>query len=221
MRDAPMPLVVAKNRLSNPAPFLWLIDVRVPSDPETMIRITPNPKAVRFGTNEAGVPIEYKPFPVSLGVIEEDSEGGTPEFTITVGGATREMMALLLAYDFLTGQPVKLTLVHQDHLDDPTSGSSLQFEITNCSGDERQVTFVLSTENLYNWKVPNERIHRDFCGYIYKGRRCGFAHDPTNTLGECDHTFETGCVVRGEFEAANGLPVDHPHRFGGAPALIE
>lgn len=221
MREIPDALKSLKNRLSQPRPFLWLISVRVPSDPETMIRITPNPKQVSFGTNQAGEPIVYSPFPVGIGQIEEDSEGGTPELTLTVGGVTREIMALLLQYDFLTGQPVTLTLVHEDHLDDPEAGASLQFEITDVNGDERKVTFVLSTENLYNWTVPSERIHRDFCGFPYRGRRCGFVGDLANTLGECDHTYLTGCSVRGAYEVANSLPQKHPFRFGGAPALIE
>lgn len=220
MPSVPDALKALKNRLSQPRPFIWLIEVRIPSSPETMVRITPNPKAVTFGTNLAGDPITYDPFPVGIGVMDQDSEGGLATFSITVGGITREIMALLMAYDFLTGQKVNLRLVHEDHLDDPTAQVAHEFEVTNVDGDERAVTFALSSDNLYNWFIPSERIARDFCGFTYRGLRCGFTGDPTDTLGDCARTYEA-CILRGDWEEANGYTRKHPNRFGGAPAMSE
>lgn len=220
MSSIPVGLAAMKNRLSHPTPYIWLIEVRVPSDPPTMIRITPNQREVAFGQTEAGEPIVYKPFPVEIGTLESDSEGGTPEFAITVGGVTREIMALLLAYDYLTDQPCRLMLVHSDHLDDANQRAEFLFEISNVSGDEQACTFTLSTDNLYAWMIPSERITRDFCGFTYKSIQCGFFGDPSNTLGACPRNY-AGCSVRGEWEVANGYEQTHPGRFGGAPALTE
>lgn len=220
MPSIPAALRALKNRLANPTPYIWLIEVRVPSDPPTMLRITPNPQAVTCGSNAAGDPIVWAPFPVGMGTLEQDSEGGTAEFAITVGGATREIMALLLAYDLLVGAPVKLHLVHADLLDDPAQRVTVSFEIATVNGDEEAVTFGLSTENLYNWFMPADRIHRDFCGFTYKGIECGFFGDPSDTLGDCARV-RSACVLRGDWEVANGYTRQHPARFGGAPALVE
>lgn len=220
MPSVPVGLAAIKNRLNHPSPFLWLIEVRVPSTPATMIRITPNPKAISFGVNTAGDAIVYDPFPIGMGVMESDSEGGLPQFSVTVGGVTREIMALLIAYDFLVDQPMKLHLVHGDHLDDPQQRVTFPFVVNTVNGDEDAITFVLSSEDLYAFMIPSQRINRDFCGFTYKAVECGFFGDPGGTLGDCARHY-AACELRGAWEIANGYVQQHPARFGGAPALAE
>ncbi len=217
--QVPPTLIPEKNLLSSSAPFIWLVQVRVPTTPPTMLRMTANPEAVQFGTDSAGAPITWEAYPLQLGEITTDTEGGTPETTLTVANMSREVMALLLAHNYLLDQPVVLRLVHEDHLNDPSAVWELPFEITGCAADEESVTFALSAENLYGFTLPNERAVRDFCRFTYKSIQCGFTLDPGNvSLGDCPKTF-AACTKRGDFEVAAGAPRQHPARIGAFPGI--
>jgi len=220
-QSIPPAFIPEKNRLNQPSPFLVLVQVRLPTTPETLVRITPNPEPIQFGTDSAGAPLTWDPFPVGFGDIQTDSDGSTPEFTMTVGNLTREIMALLIAHDWLMGQDVVVRIVHQDLLADPTAEFRMDFVITGVAGDEQSLTFSLSTENVYQYMGPNELIIRDACSFTYKSRRCGFLEtsDPGEAiLGPCVKSF-AACQARGARELAIGAPVQHPQRFGGAPGI--
>ena len=211
-------LLPEKNRVAQPAPFLWLIFCRVPTDPPTAIRITPNPEPVTFGTDSFGNPTVWSPFPCGLSVIEEDTEGNLPELTLTVSNATREIMALLIAHDYLLDQRVELYLVHKNHLANPAAASRFVFTITEVTADTEAVTFALSTQDLYRYEIPGNRILKDWCGETYKGSRCGFTGDPSETLGPCLKTLAE-CRRRDAWQVANGEEGRQSKRYGAWPSL--
>jgi phage-related protein len=215
----PPGFIEAKNMLADSAPFIWLCQVRVPTDPPTLLRMTANTEAVEWGNDSSGAPIVWEAYPLALGDIQTDTEGGTPETSLTVANMSREVMALLIVHDYFLGQPVIMRLVHQDHLNDPSAVWEIPFEVTGCAADEESVTFALSAQNLYGFTMPNERALRDSCRDTYKDIRCGFTLDPGNVnLGDCPKTL-AACTLRGDFEVAAGQARQHPARFGGFPGI--
>lgn len=212
-------LITEKNRLTSASPFIWLVQVRIPSDPPQMLRMTANTEPVEYGQDFEGNPLIWDPYPLGMGEIKTDTEGGTPETALTVGNLTREVMALLVTYNYLLDEKVTLKLVHQDHLSDPGAVWELPFDITGCATDEELVTFALSSQNHYGFTIPNERAVRDSCRWVYKSVGCGFTLDPGNvSLGQCPKNFE-GCKLRGDFEEAAGATRQHPKRIGSYPGI--
>ena len=220
MPDEPLQLRKKKNLLTHPDPFIWLLQVKVPTTPEpTMLRLTPNLEEVEFGTKSNGQPVKWSPFPIAIGEITSDSEGGLPQMIVTVSSITREIMALLVEHRFLLEQPVELKLVHKLHLNQPKHQKRFKFEVLGANADEKIASFTLSARNLYKFTIPNRRIFRNNCGNNYRDRRCRFIGDAGNAvLGACRKTFDE-CLRRRQFQIDNGLEVIHPGPFRAAPGI--
>lgn len=215
----PSSFIPKKNVQHQKSPFLILVQIRVPTDPETLLRLTPNPEKVTFGTTTAGVPIDWDPWNLTFGGIRTDTSGSTPEILLTAGDITRDLQALLILHNWLLDQDVEITIVHEDLLGDPADAFTMEFKITHASSNTNAVTWSLSANNAYQFDGPSELLLRNFCSFTYKGPHCGFTLDPGETLGPCNKDFDTGCTVRGDFEVAAGGTRAHPNRIGAAPGI--
>lgn len=191
--------------LSNQFPFVWLFEVRVPSDSASRIRIANYTKDVTFGQDSTGADIVYTKWPFQVEDLNEDSGASLPTITVTVSNITREIQAFIEEYDGLVGQQCELQLVNVSTL---ASGAYLEYtgEVIALQADESAVALEVGSYNLQRQVFPSNRALKNFCRHRYQGNRCGY----TGSLPTCDKSLNgpDGCVVHG-----------NEPRFGGFPSI--
>ena len=218
IRDIPLSILQEKNVLATLDRFIWLYEVTVPTEPQTLYRLTrgPEPVSLRGET--------YSPFPITHDTISRDSDGDLPTTSITVSNVSREIIATLENHTGLIGQPVKIILAHSKTLGD--SGSPVMeetFRVISSSADAQSATFRLGSMDLYEVTVPKARMTRFHCRHLYQSSACGYALSSSNAnyMSSCDKSIHgaTGCAAHGRSYTAAGLTPVHPDRFGGFPGI--
>lgn len=209
MRAIDSDLVGEKNKLHQPSPWIWLLEVSV-SDTESA-------RIANYQQNVTWNGDTYYSFPFSIGEIQQSAEGQLPTLNISVANVSREVQEILDANDGLARQKVWLRLVHADHLANADAVLEDRFTILQATANVNAVTFQLGRVDLFDLEVPRRRYSRDYCQHVYKGTVCGYQGD----LPSCDHTLDgaNGCERHGVDEFNRGLEKKHPRRFGGAPAI--
>lgn len=195
-----------------------------PGDDPEQFRITNALTEIPFGTNSAGEPVPYYPFPFSFTDFRETTDGDLPQLTLQVGNPSLELAAIMEFHAGLTGSPVTLRIVQSAALDDYASQVSVSLEVLSASMDDRVLAVKLGGGSLVSLKIPPDRYSRYHCspGRVpYGGNLCGY--DLTNpTLAAafptCQRTKEA-CTAHGDAEVAAGLLRLHPLRFGGRPSI--
>lgn len=215
---------IAAKQLALSEPFIWLIEVEVPTDPPTRYRITNYNSDVSYGVNSLGQPTLYHPFPVVFGDLLEQRRGDLPEITINVGNAGLEMMADLELYNGLVDVPVRIRLVNSAALNDPNAQSQVNGKIARTRVRDDLIAFTISQTNLTKVFFPSKRLLAHDCQHRFGGPDCGYIIPPgaTNVIGGgfnfCARTFED-CGIRGDDEVARSLTRLHPLRFDGCPGI--
>jgi len=217
----------AMQQLAATEPFVWLIEVGIPSDPATRFRITSYSQAITRGTDRDGNPIIYYPFPVAHGDLLDQARGNLNSISINVANVTLELMTYLEQYDGLSDQPVVLKLVHSQGLADPGAERRFDGRVSNVKVTDEGATFLVSATNVTKSKFPKQRLLAFDCvhaGVKFGGVQCGYNIPAvaTNEVGGgfdfCAGSLEE-CEERGEDEVAHGLDRNHPLRYGGCPGL--
>ena len=217
-------IAAAKNQLENTAPFIWLISVKVPTDPPTRYRITNYHSQVQRGENSAGDPLIFYPFPVAVGDFRQTQSGDLPSSTINVANVSLELMTNLHTYNGLVGQDIVIRWVRADALEDPNAEYKFVGQITDCVVDAGVASFSFGTRNLQQAPFPRNRWVANHCQWRFGTNECGYAivTGGTNTIGggftSCPRTLQA-CEDRGADETARGLTAQHPQRFGGFPGI--
>lgn len=212
--------VRASTRVLQSRPFIWLYGITVPEGVGQEIRLARSNVDVEFGEDSDGNPITYQAASVENGDFTVDSESNLPSFEVTIADPRHSIGQKLEDWDYLTRPPapVRVLIVHQDQLTDPTHAIQFRFRVTQLTVTDEQATARLSTYNFFSVQFPQDRVVRQSCRFIYGGSRCGFKVDEWDpakaNLGECNQDL-SACEARGTYNAANGFPVLHPARFGG------
>lgn len=194
------------NRQNNADPFVWLYAFNIPSTPETVLRVASYDKSIQFGTDTAGAPITWRPFPIRHEGITRSSDGGQEVIRVSVSNVTREVQALIELYDGLTDQEVRVYLVSTAALADTSPIVDVRGRVIASVANERSAVFDVGVGNLLRSFIPRSRILRKFCRFAYKGAACGYSGE----LEGCDKTLDgaNGCIVH-----------ENQARFGGFPGV--
>lgn len=185
-----------KNKLHITAPWVYLFIVQV-SATDAMY-ITNHSESIGYDGHT------YKPFPVEVGEITEDSKGNLESVTLSISNVNRMVMAYMEQHDALQGKDVWMFIVNRV---DPTQCINLGvYQIVEASADSNVATFVLGHYNFFALKFPRNRYIRGRCRWVYKSTECGYV----GGLATCDKTLgETdGCRVH-----------NNEQRFGGFPSI--
>ena len=189
--------------LSNQYPFVWLFEVRVPSDPVERILIANHTADVAFGQDSTGADIIYEKWPFDVEDLSEDTGASLPGITISISNITREIQAFIEEYDGLEGEPCKLQLVNVTTL---ASGAYLEYsaQILTSQADESVVAVEIGSYDLQRQVFPSNRAIKLFCRHRYQGIRCGY----TGSLPTCDKSLNgpDGCVVHENEDSFGGFP---------------
>lgn len=203
-----------KNKLIATKPFIWLVEVQI--DTTNAIRFASYDEVISFNG------YTWYPYPLSIGNIQEDSEGKVQTVELSIGSIDRKIIGYVKAGG-INGQTCKIILTHESYLNDPSSSVERKFEILSLSYDDTNVTLSLGIANLISTDFPSERFYRGDCRYAkeYTQERCGYpAALATGQFSTCNGTL-AACTARGLNEAAYGYVKKHPSRYGGFPGIPE
>lgn len=188
--------------------FIWLFELPVPDDssPRTL-RLCNQKRAVQWGTRSDGSPVTWDPFPFAVAPLREDSEGTLEYYRVSLANISREIGALVEAFDGFAGQRAKLRLVTTADLDSTTPLMELAGGVLSVSVGAEVVQMELGEPDLSRIKFPRNRCAAQSCGHTYRGARCGYI----GALPSCDKSLDgpNGCQVH-ENEA----------RWGGFRGII-
>jgi len=205
-------------KLHAPSPWVWLLEVEIPTSPPTRYRFASNPEAIVFDSQT------YSPFPFRVGEVRQTADGDIPTIEVTIDNATLAIGHAIDEYDGLTGQPARLMLVNAADLANPLSRVEDLGEIQSASVSARSVQIQIAAYSLYRLIIPAHRYVSRGCRWLFGSAECGYAipTSATNAVGGgfnfCRKSLAQ-CRQRGEDEDARAVTVLHPKRFGGAPGI--
>lgn len=110
------------------------------------------------------------------GDIEQRSDGGATQLTLSIYDPLHEVAYFLAAQDGLRDETATLWITTLDHLSTPEDALSARFRIVSSfvSPDPPSATLVLGHYNLYEARFPRIFYDRRLCPNAYHNR-----HDPT------------------------------------------
>lgn len=145
--------------LSNPSPWLTLLQIRFPDG--TGRNIVPNPEAVVFDG------VTYYPFACQVGESSTDLSGGLAEVEVQIQNITREMSALVEVKE-LRGTSVRVITINAARLSDPAGAvEDLSYQVNEYQLTEQFCIVRLGHDQLLKQRAPYGRIRRDNCRWVY------------------------------------------------------
>lgn len=213
MRTLGANLLAETLKQHNTLPWIWLYRLEL----EATIISAPTAYLTSIDTEIVFDGATYYPYPVRHEPIRQDSSGDLPQTTLTFANATREFIRYLETGGGLVGRPCRITVTHQAVF---ATGEAVSwdFEVKGSAATNEIVTLRLEYPEFYRQAMPMDLFTRDRCRFRFKdAATCGYR----GALAGCDKSLNggDGCVARGADEAAAGLVVMHPARFGAFPAL--
>lgn len=153
----------------------------------------------------------WSPFQLEVDGIRQTVEGDLITVGLGVSNATREIAYFCEKAQGFRGMPATAWVVN---LGDLASGAAirLDFTVQTAALDRESAAFTLTTPNFFNRLAPQDRITRDSCRRIYKGKGCGYR----GLLPTCTQRL-SDCIAHGDDELQAGLTAIHPERFGAFP----
>lgn len=167
MKNLSTALILEKNRLATPNPWLLLLDIRLPDD--TLLYICRNTEDVVFQTRT------YTAFPFEIEPTRESSKGEIPTITLRVSNVTQVFQAYLEAQEGAIGSVVTLRVVNAAHLAEDYAELTMSFDVLAAVSDARWITFTLGAPNPLRASFPQYRYLAGHCRWRFKSPECGYA----------------------------------------------
>jgi len=208
-RTLPNDFVTEKNKTSQTAPWIWLVECRI--DADNAIRVCQYTANVTWPTAGGN---EYKAYPIRFDTLGSSSDDGEQATTVTISNADRQLTSYLEDNAGLGGKPVIVRLVHSSHLDE-TTVPEWRFEIADCSISRAAITWQLGPFSLYSWQTPYRRFNRGFCNHTYGqiDTGCPYNLDAPNAMTSCEKTWED-CELHGDNQVINNIERTCPRMCG-------
>lgn len=195
-------------------PFVWLLEIDVPTDPPITYRLVRNPTSVTYRS------ITYAPGSFEISSIKADSEGLLSSFSVSASNVNREPEAALQIHAGLVESKVRAFLVNVNEL---TANPYLELrgEVADSSSNERTATLRVGQQFIQERNFPSQRVDRKYCVRAYGDTLCGYDTRRTGAFQTCSKLRDgpNGCIEHGDDEEAASLPRLHPLRFGALPGI--
>lgn len=206
-------------------PWVWLWDIelhrRTKTVPPLVFRMTSHYADVSWPPTSPGGDTgdTFYPFAFGHSEIEQNNDGDLPSIELTVDNTARTLMRYLHAVEGFEGNRATLWLTHADALTTyPAQEIRFDFRIAAAIASNETVSLRCETTNWNDKRIPTARYIQSNCRWKFGGVECAYPITPTAAHTDCAKTL-AACVERGEDEAARGLPIIHPARFGGFPGI--
>lgn len=167
MKNIPAALILEKNKLASPNPWLIMLDMTLPNG--SVIRIVRNTEDVVYQGNT------YSKFPFEIEPTTQSSKGEIPTVSLRVGNVTRILQAYLEDMNGLVGSTVKITVVNAAYLSENYAELEMTFDVKATGSDAYWVTFTLGSPNPLKNRFPLYRYIAAHCNWQFKSRECNYS----------------------------------------------
>jgi len=192
----PAALIAEKNALANGSPFLLLCEIQLTG--VVTLRLVKNEANVTWGGQT------WAAFPFDIDDMGEAGRGEVPRVSLRVSNVSRAIQSYIEQYDGGIDSTVILRVVHADHLvgtETDTVLCRLDFTVTGCTANSKEVVFSLGASNPWFRRVPLGRVRKNFCRWKFKSNECTYSGAETT----CDKTL-TRCRELNISERFGGFP---------------
>ncbi|MFA5436539.1 MAG: hypothetical protein WC372_10925 [Candidatus Neomarinimicrobiota bacterium] len=195
MPDMPSNLTEAKNQLSQPGAWVWLLTVELPDSGPTL-RYAANTEDVVYGGQT------YSAFNFTMGGFSCNTDGEIPEITMSVTNVGYVLQDYVRNYSGLIGSVFSFVQINTEFLAEDYSDDAVSFTVTGTENTWPDVHLTLGVPPAARYRVPEDRLNPHSCRHKFKDSRCGY----TGELTTCNRNPDD-CTIRGMFPANYGGPL--------------
>lgn len=195
MKNLPIALILEKNKLATPNPWLFTLDVAFPD--ETNLYLVNNTENITFQGRT------YQAFPFQIEAMKQSSKGEIPTLVLRVSNVSRLLQAYLEQYNGAVGATVLLRVINAAYLAEDYAELEMPFDIIDTGTDAMWVTFTLGAPNPLRSNFPHYKYLGEHCNWQFKSFECAY-NGPSEV---CQRTL---LYCR---------QLNNSNRFGGFPGL--
>jgi phage-related protein len=195
MKNIPAALILEKNKLATPNPWLLLFDVMLPES--TTLYVVRNTEDIIFNGHT------YTAFPIKFEPTKQASKGEIPTVSLRISNVTRVLQAYMEQFAGGIGSTVTFRVVNAAYLSENYAELTMTYDIIAAVSDAHWITITLGAPNPLRSIYPQFRYNAHFCNWQFKSVECGYA-------GASEICKRTLAYCR----QLNNSP-----RFGGFPGL--
>lgn len=190
-------LIIEKNKIASPNPWLITLDVTWPND--DISRFVRNTENITFQSNV------YTAIPFEVDVQSENSKGQMSQLSLRISNIGKAVTSYLEQTGGAIGSRVVVRLINANLLAENYADLELTYDVMNTSLNNQWAVFTLGCPNPLRAPFPRLRFLPNHCGWAsrFKNLECKYVGAPT----ACNGTI-TSC-----FSYQNAI------NFGGFPGL--
>ena len=197
MKTLPSALIIEKNRLASPYPWVPLVKFAFPV-PTGDVFLAGNLSDVTYGGQL------YTAFNIDVQLPDCNVKAVVPECTITAANQSRVFEGMIIDSNGGVDTQVNITIVNTNNLAADYSTLTWSFYILQVNSNSSEVTMTCSLYSPLDRRFPPDRYYGSTCRFkFFKGIECKYASTKTT----CDRSLAT---CRSYSNEAN---------FGGFPGL--
>lgn len=198
MKTLPAALIIEKNRLASPYPWIPLVHFAFPS-PVGDIWLAGNLSDVTYGGQE------YTAFDIAVQLPDSNVKPSIPECQIVVANQSRVFEGMVIDSGGGVDTTVTIVIVNTNNLGESYAALTWTFVVLQAKCNSSQVIMDCSLYSPLDRKFPPDRFYGSTCRYKYfKGAEC------KETEGSvCDRSLAQ-CRLYG-----------NQTNFGGFPGILD
>jgi phage-related protein len=195
MKTLSAALLLEKNKLATPNPWLILLDIKLPDD--TMFYICRNTEDIAFNGHT------YTAFPFEIEPTKETSRGEIPTVTLRISNVTQIFQAYVEAQDGGLDSTITVRVVNAALLSENYAELEMVFDILATVSDAYWISFTVGAPNPLREDFPPHRYIAAHCNWAFKSFECGYGGASETCKRTLDYCHQLG----------------NSPRFGGFPGL--
>lgn len=173
MKTLPANLILEKNKIASPNPWLVLLDITLTDN--TKFYLVNNTEDITFNSQlYTAVPFQIEP-------TKQSGTGEIPTVTLRVSNVSRLMQGYLEAASGGVDSTVLVRVVNAALLTENYSELEMTFNILSTDTDAYWVTFTLGMPNPLRKRFPLYRYIAEHCNWQFLARECNYAGWKANT----------------------------------------
>ena len=189
-----------KNKLNSNSVWLVMLEISIPSVPETL-------RIVNNNDDVSGKGFTWLKFPFELDEISQTANAETSQFQIKVGNVKNIIGQHVRQYDVYVKtngfEPIRVVLyiVNSKDLANTTPVYSTNLILTTSSLNHLEVSFTVSAREVFRARTPQTRMFPNSCRFKFKSTLCGYS----GPVSLCDKSLSR-CRQLGNSKRYGGFP---------------
>lgn len=195
MKNLSAALILEKNKLATPNPWLTTLDIVLPD--ATAFYLVNNTEDVSFQGRT------YVKFPFELDAARMSSKGEIPTLALRVSNVTRILEGYVEEQNGMAGAVITVRIVNAGHLAEDYAEIEMTFDVLSATSDAQWISLDLGAPNPLSSAFPPKRFMAESCNWSFRSVECGYSGPSSFCKRTLDYCRQLG----------------NSPRFGGFPGL--